>query len=191
MDNSLKKEFLRSVKTPFPDPHEEPSWRDKLKGVNGIDRMSPYCLPTSAAMYNDLAEAINKKAFLARFTQAYTPIAGYFRKFNITPYFDPGENPGMSLGMITIAGMVELVTMNEPFQLMRDQDFDTIITLAQTYYDHIIKFNNQKLQLYAKRMQPFMKIVREGRARMLRRTGQADTKMDFVQILERIFGGGR
>lgn len=188
MDREIEKQFRIAANNPTPIFLPEKSYRRFIKGVNGEDGMSPYKNPSSIGVFNDIADVINKKAFEARYTQMYTPIAGYFRKFNIPPFFNPEQNEGWSKGLLTIAGMIELVNMGEHFQLLRDQDFDPIIAVTQSYYDSIIKFPDQSLKVYASKVKPFLEVMKEGRRRMLKRNGKDDTYADFTEILSRVFG---
>lgn len=186
VDPTFEKNFKWFSQRPPQEPVERPDFRDHIKGVNGKDPMSPYELPQSEVVYTSITEAMNKKAFLARFPQSYTPIAGYFRRYNITPYFDPVDVDGWSKGMVTVAGMIEMVNNGIEFQLLRDQDFDVVITIAETYNKFAMQYPDPALQSYVKKVQIFLREAEQARQRMLKRTGRYDNRVDFMSILKKI-----
>lgn len=195
MDEALIRQLEARVRQPNPVPVKKENWRKNIKGVNGIDPMAPYVLPDSNTVYQNIVEVMNHKGYRARYTQNYTPIPAYFRKFGITPYFNPDDGSDCwAEGIITVAGMVELTNNGEYFQLLRDQDFKEVITIAQTYFNASIKLadTNPQLRAYLNRVHKFLQEAEKAHIRMLKRTGQYDSsgQLDILSILKKLFARG-
>lgn len=150
------------------------------------DLMSPYRNPESKLVFDSIADEINTRSFKAVYPQSYTPIPRYFTDFNITPYFSPGEDTDYAHGAITIAGMIDLVSMNRPWALENVDDFTTIINLVTQYYEYISKSTNKSITDYRQRVEKFLRVMEKGRVRAYRRIGKMDVlrSKDLKYILE-------
>jgi hypothetical protein len=188
MLDSLKKALketpgLRPIQPPVIDP------KDYITGVAGNDPMSPYNVPSSKMVYENITEVINEKGFAALFPQSYTPLPWYFQRFGITPYFNPGEDTDYAKGSLTIAGMIELSNNGQPWGLQREQDIEMVITIAEAYLSAIDAYpSDPKLRAYAVRVRRFLQLMEKGRKRMYKRQGKA-SPIDFVSLLKRIIRG--
>ena len=138
------------------------------------DPMSPYRYPESKLIFDSITDEINSRSFKAVYPQSYTPIPRYFTDFNITPYFSPGEDMDYAHGAITIAGMIDLVSMKQPWALENVTDFDTIIQITNKYYDLISKTENRSIAEYRQRVERFLRVMEKGRLRAYRRIGKID-----------------
>lgn len=173
-----------------PQPKRIPHWREKVKGVNGYDPMSPYTLPESLPPLTNPADLMNKKGFMAYYPQSYTPIPNYFRDNNITPFFDPSTNDDESRGMLTIAGMVELLDMGQPFTICRDQDIDEIIFIAEHYLSHMSHLNDRQVAVYLPKVEKLLNHLKLASKKLANKHGgQTPIRPDLAEILKRIFGG--
>lgn len=186
----MRAEFNRLEAMSVDPPPKQKHWRDNLTGVNGNDPMSPYVLPESTLVYNNITDVMNKKGFLAYYPQSYTPISNYFRDSNITPYFNPTDAEDWSKGRLTVAGMIELLSMGQTFEICRDQDFDEIIAIAENYLTHAQRMNTPAIVAYTKQVHYFLEHAKLARRKIYQRRGkETDIPTDFVGILKRIFGG--
>lgn len=138
------------------------------------DPMSPYRYPESKLVFSSISDEINTRSFKAVYPQSYTPVPRYFTEFNITPYFSPGEDTDYAQGAITIAGMIDLVSLKQPWALVNVSDFDVIINLTSQYYDIISKSHDKNIVEYCKRVEKFLSVMEVGRLRAYRRIGKMD-----------------
>lgn len=182
--------FKASCEFP-PEEKPLPDHRRHIPGVNGVDPMSPYDIPSSILQYSSIADVMNKKGFDASFPQSYSVVPGYFRRFNITPYFNPGADSDYAHGSLTIAGMIELTENDQPWQLSRDQDIDLIITIAEQYLDSIQGvLSDPRMRDYSQKVHRFLKVMRRGQERVSIRTGKVNPNaIDFARILKKMLGG--
>ena len=184
--------IIREVKRKsfIPPVEKEPEdYRVHLKGVNGTDGMSSYNLPSSNIRYKNITDVMNKKPFSASYPQSYTPVAGYFRKFGIAPFFSPGADSDYAYGSLTIAGMVELTENKQPWQLARDQDIGLILHIAKEYLDSLRgAMNNPTVANYARKVDRFIQVMESGYTRMRLRKGETTLGSDFVSVLKRLLG---
>lgn len=169
---------------------EKEDHRIHISGVNGVDPMSPYDPPQSQLQFKNITEVINKKSFTANFPQSYTPIPGYFKRHGITPYFNPGEDSDYARGALTVAGMIELTSNNQPWQLVRDQDVDLVILIAETYLNTIkTAMSDPNIREYAQKVKKFLDLMEEGRTRQYVRQGKINPyALDFMAILKKLLG---
>ena len=182
--------FKASCEFP-PEEKERPDHRRHLFGVNGTNSMSPYEIPSSITYFKSIADVMNKKGFNASFPQSYSVVPGYFRRFNITPYFNPGPDSDYARGSLTIAGMIELCENDQPWQLERDQDIDLVIVIAEQYLDSVQNvLSDPRMREYAQKVQRFLKIMRRGQEKVAIRTGKLNPNaIDFVRVLKKMIGG--
>ena len=185
LDPSLQ-EWLKRTPLPAVPRDPPPDSRRFLKGVMGVDSMSPYTLPSSQTVFKSIADVVNNKGFPAIYPQSYTPIPEYYRKYGITPYFNPGEGEDYAKGSLTVAGMIELTVNGQPWALQRDQDLELVRIIAERYYASIEPFTKDNIQIkaYAANVQLFLKTVRKGLDRLAKRTGKSlPSDNDLFRIL--------
>lgn len=166
--------------------------RIHISGVNGIDSMSPYDIPQSKLQFRNITEVINQKSFTANFPQSYTPIPGYFKKHGITPYFNPGEDSDYARGALTVAGMIELTSNNQPWQLVHEQDTDLVILIAETYLNTVkAAMHDPNIREYATKVKKFLNVMEDGRTRQYVRQGKINPNaLDFITVLKKLLGRG-
>ena len=139
------------------------------------DPMSPYKIIESKMAFQDVADEVNTRSFKAVYPQSYTPVHRYFTENKIDPYFSPGEDADYAHGAITIAGMIDLVYMRAPWALVNVEDFDTILDIAQRYYQVLCSsHDNRRVAEYKQRVEKFLVVMEKGRLRAYRRVGKID-----------------
>lgn len=165
--------------------------KDFITGVAGNDPMSPYSVPSSKMVFDNITDVMNEKGFAAVFPQSYTPVPWYFQRFNIVPYFNPGEDSDYAKGSLTIAGMIELSNNGQPWALQREQDIEMVIMIAEQYLkaiDH--RPDDPRLSAYSVRVRRFLQLMERGRSRMYKRQGKINPNaIDFLAILKKILRG--
>ena len=157
-------------------------------GATGYDPMSPYPVITSRVRYANIADVINNKGYPAVYPQSYTPVPDYFKRFNITPYFNPGEDVDYAKGSLTIAGMVDLNSMKAPWSLQREQDIAEVLELARAYNRTLTSLVNvdMKVKAYIPRLQALIKVLEKGYKRVLKKHGKLELSSDIVDLLRRM-----
>ena len=184
----ILEDFVKN-NNPLP-PIQQPqiTGKEYIKGCMGNDPMSPYKIPSSQLVYKDIVDVINKKPFSAMFPQSYTPISNYFLENSISPYFNPMEHEDFATGKITISGMIDLACNGQPWVLLRDQDFNEIIHLTESYIDQVSDLDiNQKYKMQISRMKIFLNMMYKGRARMCKRRGILNTGREaLTNILKKL-----
>lgn len=143
--------------------------REKQSSRN-VDPMSPYEIPHTPPEYKDLTEVMNNRGFAAIYPQTYTPIPDYYRKFNIPPYFNPGEGDDWARGSLTIAGMIELTTNQQPWMIRRIEDLDVIYQITTEYLERISPFvnTNTRVRVYVGKIKLFLQVLEKGMRRVNR-----------------------
>ena len=180
IDADSKKEPVRYVEKKDP--------REHLFGINGIDPMSPYIPPSSVTRFENIADVINRKGFHASYPQSYTVVPNYYRRFNITPYFNPGADSDYAKGMLTIAGMIELNENRQPWQLARDQDVGLVIAIAEEYLKSMDSSRmDARCRDYCAKVERFLKVMRHGQDKIDVRTGTVNPNtLDFLAVLKKM-----
>ena len=174
MDAKTKKALYKAHEQ-YVERQTRPPEEKKIISILRQDPMSPYTNPQSQLVFESITEEINKRSFKAVYPQSYTPVSPYFTENNITPYFNPGEDIDYAHGAITIAGMIDLVSMNKPWALERVEDFDPIIDLASQYRDLLSKHNkSNSATQYLVKVNKFLTVMEKGRLRAYRRIGKID-----------------
>lgn len=168
-------------------PPPEKTGKDFLTGtVGNQDKMSPYRTPSSHSVYHDLSEVINHKPFNAWYPQSYTPVPSYFKDHGFTPYFNPKEEDDYAYGALTIAGMIELTSLNSSWRLDRDQDIEVVIGIVEQYSEVLkVHASSSYHQAYLQRIEYFLRKMYEVRDRLYHRTGRANPyRVDIVEVIK-------
>lgn len=179
---SMHKEMLK------PDEPEKPNPYAGFVGILGKDSMSPYDVPSSPSMFKNITDVMNRKGFKANYPQSYTPVPNYFREHGISPFFDQSYDD-WARGSLTIAGMIELTSNGQPWQLVDpEKDIDVVMAVAKAYLDAIDNLpGTPALRLYAEKVRNFLNMMEEGRTRMYKRQGKINPHaIDLAAILNRL-----
>ena len=139
----------------------------KIPTILQNDPMSPYINPVSKLTFTSLTDEINTRSFKAVYPQSYTPVSRYFTETNTTPFFNPGIDSDYAKGAITIAGMIDLVYLKQPWALVNIEDFNIIINLTTQYLQLFTKENNTSNN-YKPRVERFLSVIEKGRIRAYR-----------------------
>lgn len=175
---------------PVPPPKIE---KDKRHGVLAGDPMSPYPIPSTPAVYRNIAEVMNKKQFICFYPESYTPVPDYFTKNGIVPYYNPPEETDYARGALTVAGMVELTKMNAPFALNYESDIDEVISIATVYIRSMEPYmGDNRVSSYVQGVKRFIEVAEKSRTRILGRQGKInDHTIDIGAIMRKIFARRR
>ena len=109
---------------------------ERFKIPNPENKMSPYRPHTSKPL-NTVSDWINNYQFKAWYTQNYTPIAREYLEGEIKPIYIPCRGDEKAFGVLTIAGMLDLLDMGESFTLADAKDLPRIKTICTDYLDQI------------------------------------------------------
>ena len=124
------------------------------------DPMSAYEPIQEQIEYKNIADVVNKRGFAASFPQSYTKVSGYFLRYGITPYFNPGPDVDFARGSITIAGMIELVRDNQPLQISNEKDLEIILKICADYRLSMEPYmKDAKVANYIKNLDKFTRTV--------------------------------
>lgn len=167
---------------------EENPMRKNIVGCMGDDPMSPYRIRTSKLVYKDIADIINNKPYSAVYPQTYTPIPKYFLDNGLTPYFSPMEGEDFAPGKLTIAGMIDLANTDQPFIIVRDQDFEEIYEITKTYLDQLLNLDlDRKYKAQEVRVRVFLNLLTAGLEKVyLRRNINDRGPNALVNILKKL-----
>ena len=84
--------------------------------------------------------------------------------------------------------MIDLACNGQPWVLMRDQDFNEIISITESYMDQLVNVDiNQKYKIQLTRIKIFLDIMYKGRSRMCKRRGILNTGREALSnILKKL-----
>lgn len=173
MDAKTKTALARAHKESV-ERQTRPKEEKRIISILQQDPMSPYDNPHSQLVFESISDEINKRSFKAVYPQSYTPVSSYFTENGITPYFSPGEDVDYAHGAITIAGMIDLVSMGKPWALERVEDFDIIIERTLQYRDLLQHHKSNTATQYLAKVNRFLAVMEKGRLRAYRRIGKVD-----------------
>lgn len=131
---------------------------------NPDNPMSPYCKATSPKL-DTVSDWINNYPFHAIFTENYTHIPEAVLQGELPAIYLPTHNDEQSHGVVTIAGMLDLIDMNESFTLLDDKDLPIIKRICTDYLKQVPENLPVKENLQIERIRNLVKIVEDSIAR--------------------------
>lgn len=184
LDPSLK-EWFDNAPSLLDIPEKMPDKRTYAQGGTHPDPMSPYDTPHSDANYTSIIDVMNRKPFPAIYPQSYTYVPEYYRKFNVTPYFNPGEGEDYAKGVLTVAGMIELTANGQPWALQRAQDMEMIRAIAERYVELAQPYANRvQFKAYLERVHKFIDVLDDALAKAHKNDPHLHYEnLDIVQLL--------
>ena len=188
LDDSTLKQRIAALPLSTKYTYDTPSDPNQGRiGITRIDPMSPYVPPVSTMKYDNIVEVINNKPFKAVFPQSFTPISEYFLRNRMTPYFNPGIDSDLAPGSITIAGMIDVIDQRLPLILEREEDIEPIIAILELYKKTVGQLNDRKIQAYITKVDRFLLVMEDTKARMYRRHGKiSDTSFDIGEYFRQL-----
>lgn len=159
--------------------------------ITAQDPMSPYTPPVSGYKFTDISDIINHKQYKGSYPQSYAPVPDYFRKFGISPYYEPEDFNDYSRGALTISTMIELTCNNQPWKLDRDQDIAEVYQYAKTYYEALKNpdyANNKSIQAYKEKVVIFLKRLKPKISVIAKKRGVFDLSDGLFALLAKLRG---
>lgn len=164
----------------------------RMKGrITAIDPMSPYTPPVSPTGFTGISDIINRKQYSGMYPQSYGPVPEYFRKFGLTPYYEPESFNDFAHGVMTIATMIELTFNNQPWKLDREQDIKEVYELSKQYYTAISdpKYDNiSSIKIYREKMSKFNKVLSKSVDKIYHRDKKFNFSNGLFDILAKMAG---
>lgn len=142
-----------------------PTQRVLARPVSDMDNnpMSPHRVTPSKTRFEDAADAINSKKYIAYYPVSAGPINDYYRDNGFAPPYqiDPERESDWDRGVITIAGMMDLIESKIPFQLAHKRDVLEIKQLVDLYIAEISPYVDQypRLRIELKRCNKFLDYI--------------------------------
>ena len=159
--------------------------------ITAQNPMSPYTPPVSGYKFTDISDIINHKQYKGSYPQSYAPVPEYFRKFGISPYYEPENFNDYACGVLTIATMIELTVNNQPWKLERDQDIAEVYQYAKTYYEALKNpdyENNKFIQAYKEKVVKFLKRLKPKVEIFAKKRGVFDLSDGLFALLAKLRG---
>lgn len=192
-DADLLKKFKKLVKevkeTPLVKP--EPIRNIHLKGVTAYDPMSPYTPPETPKKFSTITDVINNKFFKGCYPQSYTPVPEYFRRYGISPYYDPEDFTDYARGALTIANMIELTFNDQPWKLDRIQDIPLILAIVEDYYAQMRLpgiSEDISVKAYRAKVEKFLSVLRAADAKVRNRHEVKEVSDNLINIIKKLVG---
>lgn len=186
-----EKEVAR-VKEVYKQPDtRQPPRNMNLKGMTAYDPMSPYEPPHTPDRFETITDVINNKSFKGSYPQSFTPVPEYFKKYGISPYYDPEDFTDYARGAFTIANMIELTFNNQPWQLSREQDIPVIIEIVEQYYEQMQQpgvADDIAVKAYKTKVEKFLNVMRKANKRTIHKYSPKDTTPRILSILKKFVG---
>lgn len=142
-----------------------PAQKVLARPVSDMDNnpMSPHRVTPSKLRFEDAADAINNKSYMAYYPVSAGPIDDYYRDNGFAPPFriDPERENDWDRGVITIAGMMNLTESKIPFQLVHKRDILEIKQLVDLYVAEISPYVEQypRLKVELNRCNKFLDYI--------------------------------
>lgn len=142
-----------------------PAQKVLARPVSDMDNnpMSPHRVTPSKLRFEDAADAINSKSYIAYYPVSAGPIDDYYRDNGFAPPFriDPERENDWDRGVITIAGMMNLTESKIPFQLVHKRDILEIKQLVDLYVEEISPYVDQypRLKIELNRCNKFLDYI--------------------------------
>ena len=162
--------------------------------ITAKNPMSPYTPPVSPTGFTGISDIINRKQYSGMYPQSYGPVPEYFRKFGLTPYYEPEDFNDFAHGVLTIATMIELTFNNQPWKLDREQDIEEIYNISKQYYTAIsdAKYDGEmSIRIYREKMSKFLKVVRKSVDKIYRKNNKYNFTNGLFDLLAKMSGANK
>lgn len=125
--------------------------------------------------YVDTVDHINNAQYKVMLSENYAPISPYYTEFNLTPLYehDPNSQGPMSVGVATIAQMIDMYANNYTFIFCDDRDILDVDQVLDRYIRqaHSVVINDRSVKAFIEKAIALHQAIGKEKMRVFKTSG--------------------
>lgn len=142
--------------------------------------------------YVDTVDQINNAQYKVMLSENYAPVSSYYTEFNVPPLYehDPNSQGPLSVGVATIAQMIDMYANKYTFVFCDDRDILDVDQVLARYIRqaHSVVINDRGVKDFVEKAMALHQAVEKEKMRVFKTSGIEDpSEKTLTGLLRRLF----